>query len=118
MVRPHLRGVDPRFVPRAPKLRKRINSRSSDTIPTRVAVHLANNYPEDIRWPEERFGGYASFWRRCRQKLVEAPPEEEVIPYPLWRFSIGGPAMEEGARETGVHNGPLSSFRAARGGYP
>ena len=106
-------GVDPRFVPRAPKLRKRINSRSTDEMPTQVAVYLAHAYLEDTRRLEERFGGYASFWRRCAQRLVEDPPDEEFIPYPLWRFSIGGVDAPH-LRGTGIQSAPLSSFRALR----
>jgi hypothetical protein len=107
-------GVDPGFAPGSPKLRKRINSRSTDEMPTRVAVHLARLYLEDARRLEERFGGYASFWRRCAERLVEDPPEAEKIPYPPWESQVGGGDL----RGVGVQSAPLSSFRAVRLGAP
>jgi hypothetical protein len=113
-------GVDPGFVPRAPKLRKRINARSTDEMPTRVAVHLAHTYLEDARRLEERFGGYASFWRYCAQRLVEDPPEDEALPYPLWKMSTRGGSVSgveapaEELRGVGVQSATLASFRAVR----
>jgi len=37
---------------------------------------------------DEHFGGYASFWRYCAEKLAENPPEEENLPYPLWESAV------------------------------
>jgi hypothetical protein len=68
-------GIDPSLTSRVPKLQKRINSRSTDEMPTRVAVHLARTYLEDTRRLEERFGSYASFWRYCAERLAEDPPK-------------------------------------------
>jgi hypothetical protein len=93
-------GVDPSFRP--PKMDEKINARASDEMPTRVAVHLARLYLEDTRRLEERFGGYASLWRRCAEELLEDPPESDKVPYPLWK----PPA--EGAD---VQSAPLSSLR-------
>jgi hypothetical protein len=102
-------GVDPGFVP--PLTEKKIHSGSRDTIPTRFAVHLAKTYREEIRELHERFGGYASFWLHCADKLAEDPPTGDHLPYPLWE----SPFWEEweGSRGITMRSGPLSSVRAA-----
>ncbi len=82
-----------------------------DTIPTRFAAHLAGAYHEEISHLSERFGGYASFWLYCAERLINDPPGEDSIPYPLYE----SPLWEEweGAREITMRSGPLSSVRAA-----
>ncbi len=79
-------GVDPSFEP--PGLEQTIHSRSAGAIPTRLAAHLARLYHEDIQRLHERFGGYASFWLYCARRLIEDPPPEESIPYPLWDSAL------------------------------
>ena len=53
-------------------------------MPTKVAVHLARTYRDEITRLHERFGGYASFWLYCAERLTEATPQSDFVPYPLW----------------------------------
>ena len=101
-------------------IKRKIHSRDVETMPTRAAAHLAQTYLEDARRLEERFGGYASFWRFSAERLAEDPPEGEKIAYPIynsplweeWAAELGeGPAP--GAPEGEAFSGPLSSLRAA-----
>ena len=103
-------GVDPTFVP--PRAEKKVHSRSAATMPTRIAVELARNYREELEGLAERFGGYASFWLHCAQRLAEDPPEEEAIAYPLyksflWEEWAGG----DGAGPRQTQSGPLTSIQ-------
>ena len=107
-------GVDPSF--EYGDVTRKIHSGLQDTIPTRFAVHLARAYHEEIARLEERFGGYASFWLYCAEKLIEDPPEEELIPYPLWDSAmwkgwIG--ELEAGSERPRFQSGPLSSVQIA-----
>jgi hypothetical protein len=101
-------------------IKRKVHSRDVETMPTAVASRLAQTYLEDARRLEERFGGYASFWRYSAERLVEDPPEGEKIAYPLynstlwdeWAGELGkGPAP--GAPEGEALSGRLSSLRAA-----
>ncbi len=77
-------------------------------MPARIAVHLARLYYDDIRRLHERFGGYASFWWHCAQRLTDEPDEREHIQYPLWE----SPLWEEWTPGSGgaiLQSGPLSS---------
>jgi len=102
-------GVDPSF--EHGHVTRKVHPGQQDTIPTRFAVHLALAYHEQIKALDERFGGYASFWLHCTQMLIEAPPQEDLVPHPLWE----SPLWEEweGSREIIMSSGPLSSVRAA-----
>jgi len=96
---------------------RKIHSGLQDTIPTRFAVHLARTYHEEVGRLHERFGGYTSFWLYCAQRLIEGPPEEELIPYPLWESVmwkdwIG--EFETGSERLRFQSGPLSSVQIAR----
>jgi hypothetical protein len=107
-------GVDPSFEP--PFLDKKIHVRSSDTMPTSLATYLARMYRAETERLAEFFGGYASFWSYCARRLMEDPPEEEQIPYPLWH----SPMWEEwsdaqlGIDEPGLQSGPLSTFQVVQ----
>ena len=85
-------------------------------MPTKVAVHLARAYRDEIKQLHERFGGYASFWLYCAERLIEDPPENDAVPYPLWESAawqgwVGG---AEGASDRRpVQSGPLSSLRVS-----
>ncbi len=112
-------GVDPSTDYKV--IRRKIHSRDVETMPTRLAVRLAEAYLQDTKRLEERFGGYASFWRYAAQRLVEDPPEGERIAYPLWesplwedwKATLGeGPAP--GSREAKPQSGPLPSVRLVR----
>jgi len=101
-------------------IRRKIHSRDVETMPTRLAVRLAEAYLEDAKALEGRFGGYASFWRYSAQRLVEDPPEEESIAYPLWESTLwkdwvreSGLSPAPGSREAGAQSGPLPTLRAA-----
>ena len=109
-------GVDPSFEP--PLTEKKIHARSAGTMPTKVAVHLAHNFREEIARLEERFGGYASFWLYCADRLIESPPEEEEMTYPLFESSFWeewavGPGSPTGLGSRQVQSGPLASIQVA-----
>jgi sulfotransferase family protein len=95
-------------------IRRKIHSRDVQTMPTKLAVYLARVYREDLGLLSERFGGYASFWRYCAERLIEEPPEEEQIPYPLWESPLWeewvaalGEEPAPGTRQAEVRSGPL-----------
>jgi hypothetical protein len=100
-------------------IRRKVHSRDVETMPTAVASRLAQTYLEDARRLEERFGGYASFWRHSAERLAGEPPGGEHIAYPLYNSALweewvaqrgGGP--EPGSREAEPHSGRLSSIQA------
>ena len=104
-------GVDPSFQP--PRPTKKVHTRATDEMPTKVAVHLARAYRDEIKQLHERFGGYASFWLYCAERLIESPPEHDGIPYPLWN----SPAWQDWITGSGlasdqhlIQSGPLSSL--------
>jgi len=105
---------------RPQKMKKRINSRSADEMPTWVASYLARAYEESSRQLEQRFGGYTSFWRYCTERLIEDPPPGESLTYPLWNSSLREDWSEssEGEpeifREDHLQSGPLSSLQTPR----
>jgi hypothetical protein len=110
-------GVDPSFSPPEPE--KKVHVRSEDSMPSGVAVQLARDYRQQIERLEERFGGYASFWRFCAERLISDPPAEEHIAYPLWNSSLWeGWTRELGADVRGprFQSGPLFSAELTRRG--
>jgi hypothetical protein len=101
-------------------IKRKIHARQVETMPTRAAAHLAGIYLEDERKLEQRFGGYASFWRHCAERLAEDPPECERMPYPFWKSYLWeewaaalGEGPKPGAPEAEPQSGPLASLRAA-----
>jgi len=63
------------------------------------------------------FGGYASFWHFCAERLVADPPEE-WISYPLWESYLweewvkeSGREPSPGSREAAAQRDPLSSVQ-------
>ncbi len=92
-------------------IKRKIHSGFQSTMPTRFAAYLANSYYDETRRLSESFGGYASFWLHCADRLTEAPPEDEQIPYPLWESPLWEKWKE--SRKVGVQSGPLSSVWAA-----
>ena len=107
-------GVDASFRP--PQADKKVHSRSAATMPAKVAVYLAQNYREEIARLSERFGGYASFWLFCTDRLIEDPPEEETVPYPLFGSYLWDEWAAEnlpGGEPQRVQSGPLSAIQAA-----
>jgi len=109
--------VDPHFRPPEPE--KKVHVRSEDTMPGGVAVQLAQNYRQQIERFEEHFGGYASFWRFCAGRLIEAPPADGRIAYPLWNSHLWEEwtrSLEADARRPRFQSGPLSSVELAPSG--
>jgi len=101
----------------------KIFSRGTQEMPTRLAAHLAQDYHEDLRKLEDCFGGYVSFWLYCAERLINDPPAEKNIPYPLWESSLweewvsnSGESPVVGSRLAKPHSGPLPSITAASGG--
>jgi sulfotransferase family protein len=99
--------VEPHFDERL--VGKKIHTRSDATMPTSVAVQLAKNFHEEISRLGERFGGYAAFWLHCAEQLIENPPEEKTITYPLFESYLW--EMWPGARQ--IRSGPLHAVRVA-----
>lgn len=102
-------GVEPFVDERI--VRRKIHSGFQSTMPTRFAVHLARTYREDLVRMDRRFGGYASFWLYCAERLIEDPPKEESVPYPLWESEMWEEWKEP--REIALQSGPLSTLRSA-----
>jgi hypothetical protein len=110
-------GVDPHFEP--PRAEKKIHSRSIATMPTKIAIHLAQTFREEITHLQERFGGYTSFWLYCAERLIEDPPEEESTPYPLWESAMweewtNGPGRSSEIGAPQIQSGPLGSVQLPR----
>jgi hypothetical protein len=74
-------AVDPSFAQKA--LKGKVNARSPQQMPGWVATHLARRYHKDLELLSERFGGYASFWLYCAERLANDPIDEQIA-YPLW----------------------------------
>src|SRR5215204_3670331 len=74
-------GVDPSYAQKA--LKRKVNARAPQEMPASAASHLARRYHENLQPLSERFGGYASFWLYCAERLTN-DPIEGTIPYPLW----------------------------------
>ncbi len=108
-------GVDPSF--ESPGVGQTIHSRSAGKMSTQLGAYLASVYRDDLRRLHQRFGGYASFWLYCAQRLTDDPPSEEYIPYPLWSSKLWeewASAPEPVLRSSRLQSGPLSHVRAAR----
>lgn len=90
-------------------IKRKIHSGLQETIPTRFAVRLAESYREELTALHESFGGYASFWLYCAERLTENPPPEEYLPYPLWESSLWD--EWDGSRNFTMQSGSLSSVR-------
>ncbi len=109
-------GIDPSAARGA--ITQKIHPGSASEIPVRLAIYLARSYLEETERLEERFGGYASFWRFCAERLAEDPPDGRVA-YPLW----DSPLWEEWARDSGTgvarprfQSGPLASLELTHKG--
>jgi hypothetical protein len=93
-------GVNPAFKPRG--LGQKIHVRSAGRVPTFPMVELARTYVDEAYRLEERFEGYASFWRHSVQSLAENPPPEDTVPYPFWESYLwsawGGEARFQSSR--------------------
>ena len=90
---------------------RKIHSGFQDTMPAKFASYLAGSYHENIERLAGRFGGYASFWLHCAERLMENPPAGERLAYPLYESVLWD--EWEGAGEVSPQSGPLPSVRAA-----
>ena len=97
--------VDPSFRP--PGIGKKVHARSAGRMPSGSALYLARLYAQELSRLNERFGGYASFWDYCAEKLSEGVPEEEHVPYPLWESAMWEEWTRADAERPGFQSGPL-----------
>jgi len=105
-------GVDPSFEP--PLTNKKVHTRSAGTMPTKVAVHLAQNFHAEITRLHERFEGYASFWLHCADRLIEDSSGEKHMAYPLYQSYLWKEWTEASAIDyRGIQSGPLASIQVA-----
>lgn len=94
----------------------KVHSGAGSTIPTRAAAFLGAAYLEEARRLDERFGGYASFWLYCADRLTNRPPAEGSIPYPLgessiWQDWVNGSGGPSGPNTRRVRSGRLSELQ-------
>jgi hypothetical protein len=90
-------------------IKRKIHSGDGSAMGTDLASHLAGVYRDELKYLDERFGSYASFWSYCAERLAGDPPEEETIAYPLWESYLWD--EWEGVGRTRLQSGPLASFR-------
>ena len=103
-------GVDAAFIP--PKAGSKIHARSTGRAPAASMSRLARSYRAEISALGERFGGYASFWHFCAERLIEDSPAEVHLPYPLWESRLW--TQWPGSGQVRLQSGPLPSVRHVR----
>jgi hypothetical protein len=101
-------GVDASFRPQ--RVGKKVHARSAGRILTESAIYLARLYEEELSRLNESFGGYASFWLYCAERLAGSPPEVEYLPYPLWESAIWEEWIKEEGERFGYQSGPLHAM--------
>lgn len=94
-------SVDDSFRP--PGISQKVHTRSTGRVPTEPVSYLADAYREETARLDERFGGYASFWRYSAETLAKTPPPQDAIPYPLWE----SPLWQDWPGEPKLQSGPL-----------
>jgi hypothetical protein len=82
---------------RYPNAQRRVHSGDLSTIPLQLAQHLARMYLDQVRELERRFGGYASWWVYCLERLIDDPPEGRSVGYPF----MDSPLFVEWQKEAG-----------------
>ena len=92
-------------------MKRKIHSGFQDTMPAKFAAYLAGSYHENLKRLSARFGGYASFWLHCAEHLIENPPTEDRLAYPLYESYLW--ESWDGAKDLAPQSGPLSTVRAA-----
>lgn len=105
-------GLDPSVASQA--ITQKIHPGSVSKMPAKIAINLARSYLEEAERLEERFGGYASFWRFCAERLAQRSlqnTKRRQIEYPLWESGLW--ERWKGAPEISPQSGPLSSLRSA-----
>jgi hypothetical protein len=104
-------GVDASFVPQG--LEKKVHSRSVGRIPTEVAARLARNYRSEIQSLDERFGGYASFWAYCAERLIQDPaPNYADLDYPFTETVFWDDWVRREEVPNTIQSGPLSYLQS------
>ncbi len=94
-------------------IRRKINSGQQSTMPTRFAAHISGVYHGQIKAMSRRFGGYADFWLYCAERLLNDPPPEEYLTYPLWESSLWEDWIGlSGMERPRIQSGPLLRVRA------
>jgi hypothetical protein len=83
----HFLEVSPEVALRPSRHRSNRGAGRGPTMPASQSAYLARIYHGDLERLATRFGGYASFWRFCAERLLEKPLTEDV-PYPLWESPI------------------------------
>lgn len=88
--------------------RHKVHSRGSSRMRTAFAARLARIYCDQLETLNGMFGGYASFWLYCADRLLNAPSPGDFIPYPMWESSF----WSEWTRGSRVQfqSGPLSEI--------
>jgi Sulfotransferase family len=104
-------GVDASFRPQG--VGERVHARSAGRMTSGAAVDLAGLYREELSRLSEHFGGYASFWSYCAEKLAGDPPEGEYVPYPLWESAIWEDWIQKTAGKPGYQSGLLPAVKTA-----
>ena len=102
-------GVDASFRPQG--VGEKIHARSAGHMTAEAAVYLARLYLDELSRLDKHFGGYASFWLYCAEKLAESLPEVERLPYPLWESTMWEDWVKEAPGRPGYQSGPLSAVR-------
>jgi hypothetical protein len=93
-------------------IKRKIHSGFQETMPARFASYLARSYHGDLKRLSARFGGYASFWLYCAERLMEEDrPTDDRLSYPLYESRFW--REWDGAAGISPQSGPLYSVRAA-----
>ncbi len=102
-------GVESSFMPQG--LEKKVHSRSVGRIPTDVAARLARNYGDEIRDLDKHFGGYASFWAYCAERLIQASPSnDDALVYPFTESIFWDDWVRRETIPNTIQSGPLNSL--------
>ena len=104
-------GVDASFRPQG--VGEKVHARSAGRMTSDAAVDLAGLYREELSRLSEHFGGYASFWFYCAEKLAGSSPEEEYVPYPLWESAIWEEWTQKTTGKPGYQSGLLPAVKTA-----
>ncbi len=69
-------------------IRRKIHSGGIATMPTHLAIHLAELYLAPLRRLHRTLGGHSSRWFRMAEQLLESPPAEKELPYPFYESEL------------------------------
>jgi hypothetical protein len=74
-------------IPPQPELHERVHVGTSSAIPAEALTRLLGLYSELIDELDEMFGGHATWWRYCRDRLTAREPTEP-FPYPFYATEL------------------------------